>query len=204
MRKALRRLLLPIPPLFWKIFCQFVFFNKSELKLHVCSKLNKYIKDLYPIPIENVKYALVDLAKYWVRGWQVIWNNEKKIAGSHASYISAQPCSAPVHYRTKGQTERCVRWALQCRALFSSVQKVQCLVKIKPQITILALTGRTGLKRFMSKKKAWAWNVDSNQKVQYLQPCTMETNMVTSRLKRQYITYIVWNHYVLFDTEYKG
>ena len=136
--------------LYFERYSAFVFFNKSDLKLHVCQNLNKYIKD--PIPIENVKYALVDLAKYWVRGWQVIWNNEKKIAGSHASYISAQPCSAPVHYRTKGQTERCVRWALQCRALFSSVQKVQCLVKIKPQITILALTGRTGLKRFMSKK----------------------------------------------------
>ena len=27
-------------------------------------------------------------------------------------------------------------------------------MKIKPQITILALTGRTGLKRFMSKKKS--------------------------------------------------
>ena len=153
------------------------------------SKLNKYIKDLYPIPIENVKYALVDLAKYWVRGWQVIWNNEKKIAGSHASYISAQPCSAPVHYRTKGQTERCVRWALQCRALFSSVQKVQCLVKIKPQITILALTGRTGLKRFMSKKK--------HERGMWIQirKCNI-CSLVTSRLKRQYISLkslcIVW------------
>ena len=28
------------------------------------SDLNKHIKELYPIPIENVKYALVDLAKY--------------------------------------------------------------------------------------------------------------------------------------------
>ena len=104
----------------------------------------------------------------------MIWNNEKKIAGSHASYISAQPCSAPVHWRTKGQTERCVRWALQCRALFSSVQKVQCLVKIKPQITILALTGRSGLKRFLSKKKA-LFNSETAISLDY--------GVVTSRLK---------------------
>ena len=172
-------------PLFWKIFCLRIF-QQIWPKTSCMSKLNKYIKDLYPIPIENVKYALVDLAKYWVRGWQVIWNNEKKIAGSHASYISAQPCSAPVHYRTKGQTERCVRWALQCRALFSSVQKVQCLVKIKPQITILVLTGRTGLKRFMQAKKSMI--VECGFKSESNQPCTMETNMVTSRLKRQYIS----------------